>query len=174
MCQMKLPQVRYYARMVLATPKGNKTPKYKVEEVCGYYPPMDTLKGRDGNIYFYLSEKLKDGVNVPSMRLQSCKNGLNFTGLKDYFVDGGKLSGVAYGYPSDKETFGDKKKKPNPFFDYKDDGYLFLIKTEANNVLPSEIELLVLDSAKPMISAYCKMLLMGGFDEVLVNLRKVL
>lgn len=31
------------------------------------------------------------------MRLQA-KNSLNFTGLKDYFVDG-KLSGFAYGYP---------------------------------------------------------------------------
>ena len=49
-----------------------------------------------------LMEKLKDGANVPAMRLQA-KDSLNFTGLKDYFIDG-KLSGFAYGYPLADET----------------------------------------------------------------------
>ena len=114
-------------------------------------------------------------ANVPSIRLQA-KNGLNFTGLKDYFVDG-KLSGFAYGYPLADKTYS-AKNKVNPFFEYKDDGFLFIVHqddkavTETGKIRPSFIELIVLDGAKVLISSYCKQLVMGGFNEVLDALRK--
>lgn len=96
--------------------------------------------------------------------------------LKDYFVNG-KLSGFAYGYPLADKTYSTKKKN-NPFFEYKDDGFLFIIHqdskaiTETEKIRPSSIELIVLDSAKVLISSYCKQLMMGGFDEMLNSLRK--
>lgn len=157
--------------MTNTTPKGGKTPKFTITEAVGYYPPMEDLRGREGKISFNLMEKLKDGINVPSMRLQG-KNSLNFTGLKDYFI-GGKLSGVAYGYPSDKETYG-KKNTPNPFYDYKNDGFLFIMKpdqNDKNNIVPMEIELIVLADAKLLISAYCSQLAIGGYDNELAILR---
>ena len=169
---MNTPNVRYYAKMVNTTQKGKKTPKYTIAASCGYYPPMEQLRGRDGKISMNLMEKLKEGDNVPSMRLQA-KNSLNFTGLKDYFQDG-KLSGFAYGYPLDKQTYS-KDDKPNPFFDYKQDGFLFLIEQDEKdptNLTPTSIELVVLEGAKVLISAYCKQLVMGGFDEVLQALRE--
>ena len=168
MCKITQPQIRYYAKMVLNTSKGRKTPKYTIQNAIGYYPPMSELIGRDGKVSFYLMEKLKEGQNVPSMRLQA-KGGLNFTGLKDYFVDG-KLSGYAYGYPYDKPTYS-SKNTPNPFFDYKSDGYLFICKSEEGTTEPTEIELLVLADAKALISAYFKQLTMGGFNEELERLR---
>ncbi len=133
---------------------------------------MEQLKGRDGQISMYLMEKLKEGENVPSMRLQAIKS-LNFTGLKEYFVDG-KLSGFAYGYPLDKPTYS-KDSKLNPFFEYKEDGFLFLIHQDEQapeSQIPTSIELVVLEGAKVLISAYCKQLSMGGFDEALEALRK--
>ena len=169
---MNTPNICYYAKMVNTTQKGKKTPKYTITAQAGYYPPMEQLKGRDGQISMHLMEKLKEGDNVPSMRLQA-KNSLNFTGLKDYFQDG-KLSGFAYGYPLDKPTYS-KDKKPNPFFDYKQDGFLFLIEQDEkdpNNLTPTAIELIVLDGAKVLIGAYCKQLAMGGFDEALQALRE--
>lgn len=169
---MNTPNICYYAKMVNTTQKGKKTPKYTITAQAGYYPPMEQLKGRDGQISMHLMEKLKEGDNVPSMRLQA-KNSLNFTGLKDYFQDG-KLSGFAYGYPLDKPTYS-KDKKPNPFFDYKQDGFLFLIeqdKKDPTNLTPTAIELIVLDGAKVLIGAYCKQLAMGGFDEALQALRE--
>ena len=169
---MNTPNVRYYAKMVNTTQKGKKTPKYTIIAQAGYYPPMELLRGRDGQISMNLMEKLKEGDNVPSMRLQS-KNSLNFTGLKDYFQDG-KLSGFAYGYPLDKPTYS-KDEKPNPFFDYKQDGFLFLIEQDEKdptNLTPTSIELVVLEGAKVLISAYCKQLVMGGFDEALQALRE--
>ena len=169
---MNTPNIRYYAKMVNTTQNGKKTPKFTIVEQAGYYPPMEHLKGRDGHISVNLMEKLKEGENVPSMRLQA-KNSLNLTGLKEYFIDG-KLSGYAYGYPLDKPTYS-KNERPNPFFEYKEDGFLFLVEqneSDPTNIMPTSIEFIVLEGAKVLISAYCKQLIMGGFDEVLQALRE--
>lgn len=169
---MNTPNIRYYAMMVNTTKKTQKTLKYTITAQAGFYPPMEQLKGKDGFISMYLMDKLKDGDNVPSMRLQA-KKSLNFTGLKEYFEDG-LLSGFAYGYPLDKETYS-KEQSPNPFYDYRDDGYLFIIHSDEKdpkNLIPTCIELIVLESAKVLISAYCKQLKMGGFDEALAALRE--
>lgn len=169
---MSTPNIRYYAKMVNTTQTGKKTPKYTITAQAGYYPPMEQLKGRDGQISVNLMEKLREGENVPSMRLQA-KNSLNLTGLKEYFKDG-KLSGYAYGYPLDKPTYS-KDEKPNPFYEYKQDGFLFLIHQDEEtpeNQMPTAIELIVLEGARVLISAYCKQLLMGGFKEALDQLRE--
>lgn len=169
---MNTPNILYYAKFAYTTQKGKKTPKYTIIAQAGYYPPMEELRGRDGLISMNLMEKLKEGSNIPSVRLQA-KNSLNFTGLKEYF-QGGKLSGYAYGYPFDKSTYS-KDGKPNPFFTHKQDGFLFIIeqdKTTPNNLTPVSIEMVVIEGAKVLISAYCKQLAMGGFNEVLTELRK--
>ena len=168
---MKTPNIRFYARMLNTTQKA--TPKFTIVGAVGYYPPMELLRGRDNKISMNLMEKLKEGSNVPSMRLQA-KNSLNFTGLKEYFQDG-EISGFAYGYPDDKPTYS-SKNKPNPFYNYRADGYLFLIHQDENNpqnLIPISIELMVLEGAKVMISSYCKMLSLGGFDEALMSVRKL-
>ena len=169
---MITPNIRYYAKLVNTTQTGKKTPKYTIVTQAGYYPPMEQLKGRDGLVSMNLMEKLKEGENVPSMRLQA-KGSYNFTGLKEYFQDG-KLSGFAYGYPDPRPTYS-SMNKPNPFFECKQDGYLFLIQADQSdptNTIPTSIELIVLENAKVLISAYCKQLVMGGFDEALLQLRK--
>lgn len=167
---MNTPNISFYGEFVNSTPKGNKTPKYTLKRQAGYYPPMEQLKGKDGKISVNLMEKLKEGESVPAMRLQA-KNSLNFTGLKDYFVDG-KLSGYAYGYPLSKPTYG-KDEKINPFYNYRKDGYLFLIhQDDPNTITPTSFELIVLEDAKILISAYAKQLCMGGYDENLKELRK--
>lgn len=167
---MNYPNIRYYALFVETTAEGKKTPKYTIAKATGYYPPMEQLKGKDGKISMYLMEKLKQGLFVPSMRLQA-KNSLNFTGLKEWFADGGKLSGFAYGYPLSDKNYS-KDGKPNPFYAYKSDGYLFKVQTNDDGTKALQIELLVLENAKPLIAAYCKMLQQGGFDEALQLLRK--
>lgn len=169
---MSTPNIRYYAKMVNTTQTGKKTPKYTIVAQAGYYPPMEQLKGRDGLVSLNLMEKLREGDNIPSMRLQA-KNSLNLTGLKEYFKDG-KLSGYAYGYPLDKQTYS-KDDKPNPFYDYRQDGFLFLIHQDEQapeNQVPTSIEFIVLEGAKVLISAYCKQLVMGGFKDALEQLRE--
>ena len=172
-----MPNIRYYAKVEYSR-KSGKTPKYVITAQAGYYPPMDEIVGRDGKISMYLQVSKDSGCkkdNAPTMKLQA-KNSLNFTGLKEYFVNG-RLSGFAYGFPLAVKTYS-SKHKPNPFFAYKDDGFLFIVHqdqtaaTEPEKIKPSCIELIVLEGAKVLISSYCKMLQMGGFDDALAALRK--
>jgi hypothetical protein len=165
---MITPNIRYYARLELC--KGDtKTPKYTITAEAGYFEPMESLKGKDGRISMYLQNRRKDRADIPSIWLQA-KNSLNFTGLHSYFIDG-KISGFAYGYPHDKKTYS-KKAVPNPFYEYREDGFLFLIHDNNTGIVPAYIELIVLEDAKVLITAYCKQLLMGGFDESLKLLRE--
>ena len=173
-----MPNIRYYACMEDCTGTG-KTPKYVITAQAGYYPPMDEIVGKDGKISMYLQANGGSGgskkINAPAMKLQA-KNSLNFTGLKDYFVDG-KLSGFAYGYPLADKVYSSKKKE-NPFYQYRNDGFLFIIHqdqkatTAPEQIRPTFIELIVLEAAKVLIPSYCKQLMMGGFDEAINQLRE--
>lgn len=168
---INIPQIKYYGLMANTTQVGKVTPKFTIVKDVGLFSPMELLRGRNGLVSMNLMEKLNEGENVPSMRLQA-KGSVNFTGLKEYFQDG-KISGYAYGYPDPRPTYS-SKNKPNPFFDYKDDGYLFIFHYDEDptNHVPTSIELIVLEKAKYLISTYCKMLMMGGFDEALKQCRE--
>ena len=92
---MITPNIRYYARLEFDE-TSKKTPKYIITAEAGYYPPMEAIKGKNGKVTMYLmSKREQQPSDTPPMRLQA-KDSLNFTGLKDYFVNG-KLSGFAYG-----------------------------------------------------------------------------
>lgn len=168
---MITPNIRYFARFDFDE-TSKKTPKYVITAEAGYYPPMEAITGKNGKVTMYLmSKREQQPSDTPPMRLQA-KDSLNFTGLKDYFVNG-KLSGFAYGYPNKEKTYSNKNKE-NPFFDYKDDGYLFIIHQDEKNQnqTPTFIELIVLENGKILLPSYCKQLEMGGFDEALNLLRE--
>lgn len=174
-----MTSIVYYGRFVLKENSGNKTPTYLLASQWGYYPPMDLIKGRDGVPYLYLMPKRKEGANVPPMSLQA-KGSLNLTGLKDYYVDG-VFSGYAYGEPNPKKTYGGSNK-PNPFYDYRGDGFLFVMPKEetvmvhmekrGEVIIPKVIEFIVLSGGAPLIPHYCKQMLMGGFDKELQAIRQ--
>lgn len=158
--------LKYYAVMEDVT-KG-KTPKYMITFQRGYFPEMEQLKGRDGSISFYLMENRKKANEIPDMYLQG-KNSLNFTGLKWYTlpVDG---VGYAYGNPSDAPTYG-KDKKLNPFYDCRDDAYIFVIHQQKDAPRPYKIELMVLEHQKALSAAYCKAVKDGKLENVLQQLK---
>lgn len=166
------PVIKYYAKMTYTG--TTSTPKYVITSSWGDYPPMEALKGKDGKISMYLLGAIKEGENTPSIRLQA-RNSLNFTGLKHYFVDGWP-TGAAYGYPPKDKVYS-KKNIPNPFYEYRDDGFLFIIHSgddeasQSQSAVPQEIELMVLDGAKPLIGDYCRSLLLGGFNAEIARLR---
>ena len=171
---MNTPNIRFYALMVNSTQAGKSTPKYTITAQAGYYPPMEKLIGRDKQISMnLLNQSREDNSSTPPMKLQA-KNSLNFTGLKDLWREG-VMSGFAYGYPLDKQTYS-KDNKINPFYEYKEDGFLFIIHPDDNNpknLVPVSIEVIVLEGAKVLISQYCKQLEMGGFNDKLKQLREL-
>ncbi|HPQ79428.1 MAG TPA: hypothetical protein PLG47_03190 [Candidatus Dojkabacteria bacterium] len=167
---MNQPKISYYAKMVLLD-EARKTPKYRIIKCAGFYPPMEALRNNKGFIDMYLMEKLKEGDNVPAIRLQA-RDSLNFTGLKEYYIDN-RISGYAYGYPMTEKTYS-KYNKPNPFYKYQQDGFLFIIHQPEGSTrqTPDYIELIVLDGAKVLIPSYCKQLTMSCFDEQLEASRR--
>ena len=168
-----IPPIKYYAKFFYDE-KSGKTPKYTMEKAAGYFPEFNALKGKNGRVNLYLMAKREgQSVDAPAMSLQAVKNGLNLTGLKDYYI-GGEISGIAYGYPPQEATFS-AKAKANPLYPSRNDGYLFIFefgdKKEGETIKPTSFELIVIDGGKVLISAYAKMLQIGGFDEAIKALR---
>ena len=168
-----IPTIKYYAKFSYDQ-KSGKTPKYTMEKAAGYYPEINALSGKNGRVNLYLMTKREgQSVDAPAMSLQAVKNGLNLTGLKDYYI-GGEISGIAYGYPPQEPTFS-ARGKANPLYPCKNDGYLFIFdfsgKREGEAIKPISFEMVVIDGGKVLISAYAKMLQIGGFDEAIKALR---
>lgn len=167
-----MPKILFYA--LFEGVMSGKTPKYILTAQVGYFPEMEKFKGRDGNISLNLLESRASGHtkdNAPEMRLQA-KGSFPFTGLKEYFIQG-QLSGYSYGNPPDTKTYGKAKPKENPLYEHRQDAFLFLWdKSELTpQGTPPRFELMVLQDAKVLAAAYCKQLVMGGFDEQLKQLR---
>lgn len=158
--------LKYYAVMEDVT-KG-KTPKYEITRQRGYFPEMEQLKGKGGKISFYLMEGRKKANEIPDMYLQG-KNSLNFTGLKWYClpVEG---VGYAYGGAMDAQTYG-KDKKVNPFYDCRDDAYIFIVHQQKETTRPSMIELFVLEHQKALAAAYCKAVKDGKLNDIIQQLK---
>lgn len=166
---MEEPKVRYYGYFIVNKNNG-KTPKFTAIEQVGYYPPMEMLGGRDGNVSLYLLESV-DGMDRPTARLQA-KNSLNLTGLFRYFTIGGGLSGYAYGYPMRDEYYS-KEKRPNPFFPYQDDCFLFKFYYGDGGAVPYAFEMIVLAGCRTLADAYCQKLADGLLDDELKLLREL-
>lgn len=168
-----MTNVKYYAlfKRIWKPEKPTSTPKFAISKESGDYPPMEALRGKDGLTSIYLLSQINEDINAPAMRLQA-KNSLNLTGLKDYFIDG-KLSGLSYGYPPSGETYGGKKKRVNPFKEHGDDCFLFLMHTDTpDDLIPSSIEMLVVNGGKTISPQLVKRLQMGEFDDDLNYHRK--
>lgn len=158
--------------------ESKKTPVYVRTRAFGCYLPLSRLKctrgHNKGKVILYLLPKGENQPNnAPSMKLQAVKS-INFTGLKDCFT----LSGCAYGYPNGEKTYS-SKKTPNPFYEHRNDGYLFLfhhleeepLQGADNKVIPSCFELLVFEGAKPVIASYCQQMKLGQFNALLRECR---
>lgn len=173
---MITPTIQCYAKLERIRNLNGKIPRYDCTAFAGYYPPLDALKNNKGELFFYLqcstsNGNRKDSNTTPEMYLQG-KDSINLTGLYHYWEDG-RLSGFCSGYPSKKERLGTKKPINNPFYkSNKDDCFLFIINQDIGTITPSSIEMLVLKDARVLVDAYRKQLKLGGFVEVLRQLRE--
>ena len=55
----------------------------------------------------------------------------------------------------------------NPLFEFRNDGYLFIINKDY-----TEIELLIIPDGRNLISSYYQIMIDGGFDDEIRELRK--
>lgn len=146
-----------------------KTPRFDITQMAGYYKPIESLKNKDGQVYFYLNET-RGIINSPDARradkFLGARGSLNFSSI--YMLDSipdseGYL--IGYGNPYRLQTHG-KDKKQNPFYDNRDDGYLFLIEQDWQT-----IEILVIPNGCNTILGNAMALQDGKYNDALEMMR---
>lgn len=145
---------------------GGKTPRFDVTRFFGYYPELESIKNPKGQIFFYLMENM-GYINATDQRradnrLQA-KDSLNFSSI--YLLNLNTEPLVGYGNPYDQKTYS-KDKKPNPFYECKTDGYLFIIQPDWK-----AIEIVVVTNGQPIIQAFAKAYADGEYNEAMATLR---
>lgn len=146
-----------------------KTPRFDLVQLSGYYPPIKDLENKKGMAVFYLNDA-RGVINSPDQRRADRflmgKKSLNFSSV--YLFDGnssGDGSLYGYGNPNRQKTYS-KDNLPNPFLEYKNDGYLFVIAKDW-----STIEVLVIAEGYNTIVSNTKALADGVFNEALQSFR---
>ena len=148
----------------------SKTPRYVVTAQAGYFKPLQSIKNAKNEIIMYCQDNEKcNKKSTAEIRLQ-CKGSINFSSIYFQNLKIGETL-VGYGYPPQTKELKDSKKgsKQNPFFESKDDGYLFILSPDAN--LPETIEILIIPNSRYLIQGIAKQLADGQFDEALKQMR---
>ena len=147
---------------------GAKVPRLDLTRLAGYYKPLQSLTNKNGQIYLYIQEA-KDRINSPDERraeryLQG-KDSLNFSSVYLLQHPDPESPFIGYGNPDRSKTFS-KNHKPNPFYDNRDDGFLFLIAPDWKTV-----EILVVTNGYNTIQGNAKGLADGVYNEALETMR---
>jgi len=132
--------------------------------VSDKYRGLTSFINHKGQLFFYKTP-CRDFVNTDSKRLSEWSltgNGLNFSSI---FIDDLDFSEIGYGYPNANRHLSNGCK--NPLFEFRNDGYLFLINKDY-----SEIEILIIPDGRNLISSYYQKLIDGGFDDEVRQLRQ--
>ena len=132
--------------------------------VAGSYKGLTKFVNHKGQLFFYKTP-CRDFVNTDSKRLAEWSltgNGLNFSSI---YIDDLEFPEIGYGYPNANRLLKDGSQ--NPLFEFRNDGYLFLMNKDY-----SEIEILVIPDGRNLISSYYQKLIDGGFDDDIQALRQ--
>jgi hypothetical protein len=132
--------------------------------VAGNYKGLTKFVNHKGQLFFYKTQ-CRDFVNTDSKRLAEWSltgNGLNFSSI---YIDDLDCPEIGYGYPNANRLLSNGS--PNPLFDFRNDGYLFLMNKDY-----SEIELLIIPECRNLISSYYQKLIDNGFDNEIRQLRQ--
>ena len=147
---------------------GASVPRFDLTRLAGYYKPLESLKNKKGQIILYLNET-RGIIDSPDQRRADRflmgKDSLNFSSvyLLDCSTNGGGF--VGYGNPNRSKTYS-KDKKPNPFLEVKNDGFLFLIAPDWRAV-----EVLIIPDGYNTILGNAKAMADGVYNEALATMR---
>jgi hypothetical protein len=156
-----------------------KIPRVDVAAQAGYYEPLQSLKNPKGMLY--LNVIGADGIINSSDRRRSdvwlqC-SGINFSSvfiLTDLCSDN---EIIGYGNPGDCAYFKPKtvkcadgttktKERPNPFYNYRNDGFLFIAKPDF-----TVIEIIIVQNGKYSILSEARRYASGQMNDALAALR---
>jgi hypothetical protein len=150
-----------------------KIPRLDTIALAGYYPPLEALKNSKGQIFFNLIETrgIIDATDRRRAAFWLQCNGLNFSSV--FTLDLGFENIVGFGNPAIDKFLKPQKRKngsiierPNPFYEYRNDGFLF-IATPDDSVLV----IIIVSGGKSYIQSMVKKYADGQMTEILEALR---
>jgi hypothetical protein len=147
---------------------GAKVPRFDLVDMAGYYKPLETLKNKKGQVIFYLSDTrgiIDSSDKRRADRFLMAKDSLNFSSvfLLSNTAQDGRF--VGFGTPNGAKTFG-KDKKQNPFYECRNDGFLFVVSPDWN-----VIEVLIVPDGCNTIQGNARALADGVYNEALEIMR---
>lgn len=165
---IKFEQLSDEEKRYLKIKIGAKVPRYDATYAAGYSKGFEDLRNSKGQLFLYLI-KTRGIISSPDVRRAD-----NFLQAKDsfnvssVFIYGGIESGdiTGYGNPSSSKTYG-KDRKENPFYDSRNDGFLFIIANDW-----SSIEILTIPDGLHTILGNAKALADGQYTEALGVIRR--
>ena len=143
----------------------SKTPRYVVTAKAGYFKPLNELESTNGEIVMYYQRNDKCNPNSTAETRLQCKGSVNFSSI---YLQNMKIGETLIGHGEPPQTKELKGGKQNPFFESREDGYLFLVAPDF-----STIEILIVPKRRYLIQGVAKQLADGQLNEALNELREL-
>jgi hypothetical protein len=127
---------------------------------------FDFFSNNKGQLFFYKSpakDIIKSDLKRKAVWMLTSRN----VNISSMYIDIPEHPQYAYGNPPYSQMLGSKKDKPNPFYLYRNDLYLFLINSDY-----SEIEIIIIPEQKNLWNTYYFKLIHGEFSEQIELLKK--
>jgi len=140
------------------------TPRYAVTAQAGCFKPLEAIKNAKNEIVMFCNRNDKCNKNSKAeIRLQ-CKGSINFSSL---YFDSLKIGESLIGYGEPPQMAKLKGDRVNPFFENREDGYLFIVSPDMNT-----IEILIVPQGRQLIRGYAQKLADGQLNGALNELRR--
>ncbi len=144
--------------------------KVRLDCVSNYSRSHETYQGltnfvnAKGQLFFYKTPA-RDFVNTDSKRIAEWSLTNSSMNLSSIYIEDIDYPQFGYGYPNAKRLLSNGEE--NPQFNFRNDGYLFIVNKDY-----TEIEILIIPDGRNLISSYYQLLIDGGLDEEIKQLRK--
>jgi hypothetical protein len=168
-CYLKMQQLPDVVKSANGIKPGAKIPRLDCVAMAGYYEGLEPLISSKGQLKFYLSQT-RGIINSSDQRRAGYflmgDHSINFSSIfqqKFDIADQNKC--FSFGEPNSNETL--KGGKPNPMFNFCEDGYLFIHTADF-----TELEILIIAKGRYLIQGCLKKLANGGYDEALQAMRE--
>jgi len=153
------------------------TPRYVATAQAGYFKPLQDIKNPQNEIVMFCQPngKCNNKKSTAEIRLQCNVKRYGSVNFSSMYFDNLKIGEmlIGYGEPDDKQTLSKKGKggkmieRPNPFYENKCDGYLFIVTPDMQTV-----EVLIVPDGRYLIQGVAKQLADGQLDAALEQMRK--
>jgi len=132
--------------------------------VPGGYKGLTNFVNSKGQLFFYKTPA-REFVTTDSKRLAEWSLTNGSKNLSSIYIEDLDCPDIGYGYPNSKTSLSNGS--PNPLFRFGNDGYIFLLNPDL-----SEVEIIVIQEGRNLITSYYQKMIDGGLEDELRNLRQ--